>query len=46
MPDYTVTPRAQRFDGALGTQIEVAGVQPDRRAAERVEGVTEQQQFA
>src|SRR5438093_6934445 len=42
----TVLLGAECFDGALGAKVEVVGAQTDHLAAERVEGVSEQQQLA
>src|SRR6267378_4560428 len=46
VPDHPVLLRAQRFDRALRTKIEVVGTQADDLAAQFLEGVREKQQLA
>src|SRR6267143_470978 len=46
VPDHPVLLRAQRFDRALRTEIEVVGAQAHNLAAQRLEGVREKQQLA
>ena len=46
MADHAVSFRAERGDCALAREVEVVGPQSDDRAAERLEGVREEEQLA